>query len=268
MMSLQVMHGVISVLNPYGHRLQVQPTGSLDEEAMSLALLQDGLVDGAVAIPAADPHLISRYQEMAASARPIVLVDHYIPGLDVDWVATDNVKAAHEAVASLIARGHRRIAHFTDFEELTSVIDREAGYRAALEGAGLPCDEEIICGPQNLRGGKRDFHFPLEHCLKLPDPVTAVFCMNDDIVWAAMHAAQRLGISVPNQLEIAGFFDDHISPGVNVPFTRVVQSTFDMGRVAAELLLERINGTAPRAPRHIQLPVTVIPGNADPLGNV
>ncbi|MCL5671743.1 MAG: substrate-binding domain-containing protein, partial [Acidobacteria bacterium] len=220
-------------------------------------------VDGALLIPGLHPELFHRYEAIALDGPPIVFADRHIPGLNVDWVVTDNFRATKEAIIHLIEKGHRRIAFFTDFTELTSVLDREAGYRAGLEEKGIAFDEELVCGQQIMRGGAWSYDFALEHCVALSDPVTAVFCINDDIVWGAVQAASRLRLSVPDQVEISGFFDDRIPSGISAPFSRVVQSTFEMGRVSTQMLLERISREAPPEPRHIYLPARLMPGTSE-----
>jgi len=196
------------------------------------------------------------------NAPPIVFVDRYIENCDTDWVVTDNFASARDAVAMLIAKGHSRIAFFTDFTDATSVNDREAGYKAALEDAGIPVDESLICGPNNLRGKKWSFEHALYYCINHPNPITAVFTINDDAVWATLQAARTLGLNIPKDIELAGFFDSPIPPGIETSFLRVVQRKFEIGQTAARLLLERISGEAPAEPRHIMIPADLIPSSS------
>ena len=86
---------------------------------------------------------------------PIVFIDRYCPEVNVDRVGTDNLGGVKLAVAHLVAKGHRRIAFFTDFSVMTSTQDRPAGYKAGLEAAGIPYDESSGCGPADPRVGRR-----------------------------------------------------------------------------------------------------------------
>ncbi len=254
----QVLQGIISGLNGTGCRLTVHSNTTLFEEAQVLADLPNWGLDGVLIMPSIEPGNEKFYAELVETGLPIVFIDVYYPELRVDRVVTDNFEAARKAVAHLIELGHRRIAYFTHFEHLTSVTDREEGYKQALADAGIEFDEALVQGPQVCRGPRWDLQLPLERCLNLPEPATAAFCLNDGMVLLALQAADRLGLSVPEDLMIAGFFDDHIPQGLPVPFTRVVQAAAEMGHTAARLLLERVSGDAPDEPRHIALPADLV----------
>lgn len=253
-MSFQVLQGVMSVLREAGFRLVVHSNTHINDEVEVLHNLPNEGLDGALIMPAAYADNAHLYAALAKSGPPVVLVDHYFPDCPLDRVVTDNLTGARQAVEYFIEQGHTRIAHFTDFEEITSTMDRELGYRVALENAGIPYDEDIVCGPQLSQHKRWNFQYALEHCLKLSNPITAVFCLNDDAVLATLQAANRLGVRVPSELAVAGYFDDSIPSGMEVPFIRVVQGKAEMGRTAARLLLERITGAAPRSPRHVLVP--------------
>jgi len=258
-MSFQVLQGVMSVLRETPFRLVVHSNTRVSDEVEVLRNLPNEGLDGALIMPcdyAENAHL---YSALAKSGPPLVLVDHYFPDCPVDRVVTDNLTGARQAVEYLIEQGHRQIAHFTDFEEMTSAMDRELGYRVALENAGIPYDEDIVCGPAMSARKQWSFLYALEHCLSRPDPITAVFCLNDDTVLATLQAANRLGARVPGDLVVAGFFDDSIPVGMEVPFIRIVQGKTEMGRIAAKLLLERVSGAPPRAPRHVLVPAELRP---------
>jgi DNA-binding LacI/PurR family transcriptional regulator len=158
----------------------------------------------------------------------------------------------------LISKGHRRIAFFTDFSAITSVMDRDAGYRAALEEADIDYDESLVCGPQVMRHSRLNYDYTLEHLLKLPEPVTAIFGINDNTIWAALQAANVQGLQVPRDLEIAGFFDSPIPMGVQTHFIRVVQAKYEMGRAAVQVILDRLSGDTSKEPRHVLIPPTVV----------
>ena len=261
-MHLEVLHGALSVLNERGCRFLVLPNNTAKEEAQAIARLREEALDGVLVMPMAPEINSMLFAGVAEAGLPIVFIDRYCPDVKADWVATDNLNGARSAVQYLISKGHRRIAFFTDFGAMTSVRDRHEGYRAALREAGMPYDEGIVCGPQVARFGWWRLDFALEHCLGLTDPITAAFCMNDTCLLAALEAADRLGLSIPRDLELVGFFDDHFSHDVRTSFARVKQATLSMGRIAAELLIDRISGKAPAEPRHVLLPAELMTADA------
>ncbi len=147
-------------------------------------------------------------------------------------------------------------------------MDRENGYKAALKEAGLPFDEEIVRSYEITRRERLTLELPLHYCLHLSDPITAAFCLNEDAVLAALEAAAKMGLRVPGDLEIAGFFDEHVHEALPMPFTRVIQQKSEMGRAAVRLLLERIFGNAPKDTRHVVLPAEVIPSGLAKLSMI
>ncbi len=257
-MSLEILQGAVSVLNQHGCRFLVLPNNTVKDEAEVIDRLPREALDGALVIPIDSQANEASFAGVADDGLPIVFVDRYCPKVSADRVTSDNIGGAKRAVQHLVSKGHRRIAFFTDFATLTSADDRLAGYKAGLEEAGIPYDENIVCGPQIARFGWWRLDFALEHCLGLPDPITAVFCMNDTSVLATLEAADRLGLSMPNALEMIGFFDDHFSHDMRTCFARMKQPTTQMGQVAAQLLMDRIAGNAPADPQHIVLPAELV----------
>lgn len=248
--SADIVHGLLSILKEHVCRLVVHHLHALEEEVAFLNDLSPESLDGAVVMPDIQPSTMSIFKKTLETGPPLVFVDRYLPDLPIDRVVSDNFGGTRDAVSHLISKGHRRIAYFTHFIEITSAMDREAGYRAALEDAGIPFDPEIVCGPHIARN-RWSYEYPLKHCMSLPDPITAAFGMNDDMVWGAIMAASKLGIAVPDQLEVAGFFDAEVPRRIPFAFTRVVQARYKIGQLAAQLILDRIQGTAPPEARHV-----------------
>ncbi|MCE5200465.1 MAG: GntR family transcriptional regulator [Armatimonadota bacterium] len=217
-------------------------------------------VDGMVVIPEYSPSHSPHYEAMAESGFPLVFADHYYPEAKIDSVSTDNVSAARQAIEYLISKGHRRIAYFTDFVcVVSSTVDREQGYREALENAGIEYDEDIVRSQEIMRNNAWSYELALSHCLNLKDPVTAIFCSTDETLLTAYQSALKLGIEINKTLEIAGFYDEYMPNMMAAPFTRVVQDTYGMGMTAARLVLERISNKAPSEIQRITLPATLMP---------
>lgn len=264
-MAAYVAEGILGVAKEHDCRLVIRSYANDITHYMMAESMPDEHVDGWIVIPDAHPQVKALYSRVTANGTPIVFVDQYLSDVPSDYVVTDNFGAAWEAVRYLIEKGHRRIAYFTDFICASSVTDREAGYRAALEEANIPYDEEIVRSYEVTRANPWSFDLALKHCRSLPDPITAVFCVNDDALLAALQAAGRWGMAVPDDIELVGFFDDHVPDWAQTPFTRVVQDTAGMGSKAMELLLDRLSGKAGPEPRRIALPARLVPDNVNGL---
>lgn len=256
-MTLQIMHGIVAAANRHSARIVTYANNSPEEEKAILRQLINEDVSGVIVMPRRE--LTGEFGELAASGKPFAFIDHYFADLDADRVVTANKDAAKKAVEYLIKQGHRRIAFFTSFSETTSIMDREAGYREALSEAGIEFDEDIARGYEAMRGHRWGYDLALEHCARLAEPVTAVFCVDDFAVERTMEAAGRLGLEVPNDLSVAGFFEYQLPESIPIPFTRVVQDKFTIGETAASLVLGRLTGEVTGPARHIEVPAALVP---------
>jgi len=198
-------------------------------------------VDGLVVIPSGDDH---RYllPEMDAGVA-VVFVDRPAQQIEADAVLTDNAGGARQGVAHLIRHGHRRIGYLGDLPRIHTAAERLRGYREAMAEAGLPLDEAWIAEVHRLTssGG-------------VEPPVTALFSGNNRITLAVLRALAAL----KQPPALVGFDDlelaDLLTPGLSV----IAQDPIALGRAAAELLFQRLDGdTAPH--RRIEFPTRLVP---------
>lgn len=174
------------------------------------------------------------YVEMLGRMRvPIVLLNNQHPSEVAHSVMIANVAGSRAVTAHLIALGHRRIAYIGDEFGYQSDAEREAGFREAHAAAGLEVDEALTArGDGKTKGGIA----AMTALLRLQPPPTAVFCYNDMTALGAMHAIQRAGLSVPDDISVAGFDDLPISQYLNPALTTVHQPMREMGRMAMQTL--------------------------------
>ena len=114
----------------------------VERERELLTALRSRRVDGILLVAANDRHS-GHIRAIKESGIPVVCVDREIAGLGLDCVVVDNAAAARECVAHLIAAGHRRIGMLNGTTDVAIARERMAGYRKALEDAGLPFDESL-----------------------------------------------------------------------------------------------------------------------------
>ncbi len=206
------------------------PTG---QEALSRLL--DRSIDGVLVTTAT---LGSRFTEaMRERDLPVVLLNRYVDGMDVDRAVSDNHEGGRLAGRHLLELGHRRIGVIRGPANTSTSRDREAGFSEALAEAGVRVDEDLVregpythqCGYQHAR-----------ELLRLRDRPTAIFCGNDIIAFGAVDAAQSLGIPVPSAVSIIGFDDVPMAAWEVFQLTTVRQPLADMATAAARMLVERI----------------------------
>jgi LacI family transcriptional regulator len=172
-----------------------------------------------------------------------------------DMVYVDNQAAARAAVDYLIGRGHTRIGILAGTKDTPPQRSRLAGYKRALSDHGLEVYEAFIrCGDYTEMGGCAEMKTLLAQT-ELP---SAVFAANDLMAIGAMQAVQKVGLCVPQDIAIMGFDDIPAARLMNPPLTTVTQFQEAIGRQAAELLFERINGQASGEARAVEMPFEIV----------
>ncbi|MDX6621218.1 MAG: LacI family transcriptional regulator [Gaiellales bacterium] len=167
----------------------------------------------------------------------VVALDRPLVGVDVDTVIVENRTGSSEAVRELVAAGHRRIAALANDPRLWTMQERIAGYRLALAEAGIEEDPAIVL----LDGGdSRASQRRIAEMLDLPDPPTAIFAAHNATGRDAIRAMRAAALELPLVV-----FDEESDPDLLVPPPLVIQSDpTRLGRVAAEMALERLDGLA------------------------
>jgi GntR family transcriptional regulator, arabinose operon transcriptional repressor len=199
---------------------------------------------------------------------PIVAIDRLPVGIEMDAVTTENRGAIYKIVTSLIEQGHVRIGFLATHKlSFSSVLERVSGYQDAMTEAGLDAEELFRWLPDEFESDSSiGFQIVRDTLISLraqPKPITALVCLEDGLGCAAMKACASLGISVPQELEIATFNDWHplslLQPW-NV--RRIVQQKYEIGHSAADLLLKRL-GNLNRPYEVVRVDAEFIPFDAD-----
>jgi DNA-binding LacI/PurR family transcriptional regulator len=211
-------------------------------ERLYVDIMRSESVDGLIVAPAhqRDPKVI----ELVREGLPIVCVDRGLEGVEVDVVVVDNRQGAFDAVDHLARLGHRRIAYVAGLPRIPSTMERLAGYEEALAAHGIDKDETLVrFGDSKHESGR----LLTGELLDLPNPPTALFTGNNLITLGALETIHRGGLRIPEDVAIVGFDDMYWSISLNPPLTAVSQPGYEIGRRAADLLLQRIaDPTRPR----------------------
>ncbi len=212
----------------------LQPT----KEKQILDLLQEQAVRGIIISPIGpDPTVL---EEMSRRGTPVVLLDHPRDRLDLCAVAVDDVLGGRLAADHLISLGHRRIAYLGGMVEPGTVTRRREGIRQALVAAGLDPDEAII----DLR---MSIHPPplvdaaaamAEQILEVRPVPTALLCLNDTAALGVLQGLNARGVRVPEDISVVGYDDLRFAAGLAPPLTTVNQPKYQLGRAAADLLMD------------------------------
>ncbi len=170
---------------------------------------------------------------------PIVLLYSTIKTGPISAVGIDNYKGGYADCSHLVDRGHNRIGMIAGkFSISDRSFHRWHGYKKCLSDHKIPYDSALLVQTDySLTGGRE--------CLKKimasnPRP-TAVFCSNDYLAIGAMKGAREMGISIPGDLSVMGFDDIHMASYVSPGLTTIRQPAYDMGKIGAQILFDRIN---------------------------
>jgi len=172
-----------------------------------------------------------------------------VPGIPA--VSMDDKKAAREMTQHLLDLGHKRIGHLTGHPDHIASFLRKQGYEEAMVSRGLGRPDESLV----VQGGF-DFRMALsnaEKMLSADDRPTAIFAASDDMAVAAYMAAGKLGLSVPEELSIAGFDDVPIAQTIWPALSTVAQPFAEMAEESVRILTE--NDRATQASNHVELVV-------------
>jgi LacI family transcriptional regulator len=182
---------------------------------------------------------------------PVVFLDRPGAGLSTDSVVSSNRTGAHDGVAHLIAHGHRRIGFVGDLPtKLYTRRERLAGYREALQEAGISYDRSLIANAHDQHGASA----VTSQLLGLDDPPTALFAGNNIV---ALGIVTELARSKRKDVAVVTFDDVELAEALEPALTVVAQDAEDIGRAAAATALARLDGDRSRA-RTITVPTRLI----------
>lgn len=199
----------------------------------------------------------------AERSRPVVLFGHTeLPG--VSCIDVDNVEGGRMGTRQLTELGHRRVAMINVAENKDYTADRLSGYQEALEEAGLPFRSELVVYAENSIAGGAE----AAKSLLAVGGFSAVFCATDTVAVGAVSALADAGLRVPQDVSIVGFdglgYQNLVSPRL----TSVQQPIFEIGKMLASELLERISGRVGKLSRLVAPVMYIGASTAPPSGAV
>jgi LacI family transcriptional regulator len=199
-------------------------------------LLAQRRVDGVLLVPSCGN--VKTIKFLLSNNINVVVLDRCVSGVEIDSVRSDSEDGAYRVVKLLIGLGHKRIAMITGPTDVSTSVDRVAGYRRALIESGLENNELTYYGTFNQGSG---YEFTKQAMTQSPKP-TAIFGANNFIAIGIIKALRDFRVEIPGEVSVVAF-DDFPESMLVAPFlTFVEQPAYEMGRMATELLLKRISG--------------------------
>jgi LacI family transcriptional regulator len=242
---LEVFNGVLASAARHGQNTTVFTLHDWDRDARRIGGFCDGRIDGLVMIaPLLDAEAVSALP----SHTPMVAIhaNHPLEGI-VD-LESDEEAGSCALVSRLIELGHRRILHLAGPVGQRGAERRVAGYRRALEQAGLPFDPALVrVAGFSIPEGREATRLWLRST-SADERATAIFCANDGVAFGCMETLAAAGLRVPDDVSVAGFDDTLLARACLPQLSSVRQPLRHMGERAVEILLDLTRGApAPRS---------------------
>jgi len=209
------------------------------EEARCIDVLRSRRVDGIIVLGG---RLSDAALRTCAKALPVVVTGRSLKAPNLYALNFDNFEGARLATEHLLALGHRRVAFIAGDPGHPDALERERGYRAALEAAGIAFNSELVVpGLFHEEGGLA----AAERLLEGRQRFTAIFAANDQMAVGACLALHRRSLRVPQDCSVVGFDDLLASRHSLPPLTTVHQPAYEMGQIAASAMLQMLRGEKP-----------------------
>ncbi|HEV2558200.1 MAG TPA: LacI family DNA-binding transcriptional regulator [Microvirga sp.] len=243
----KILRGIEEALFEKGYGMIIGDLdGSPDKEARFAAFASAGRVDGALLL---NGHLFGQTRDGRGPAMrtsvPLVALCEAIPGASIPQIEVDNRAAARRMTGYLASLGNRRIAYVCGPADNVLERERFRGYRDGLRDAEIAFDPDLVLpGDYTLEAGAVAGQAIAARKVR----PGAVFCSNDEMAMGLMRSLASAGIRVPQDISVAGFDDIEFAAMVEPSLTTIRQPRRELGRTAAEVLVDLLEGR-PAAPR-------------------
>ncbi|GAA0370646.1 LacI family DNA-binding transcriptional regulator [Bacillus horti] len=251
----ELLAGVHESLDKGGYSVVLGTTfeNGLRQDRILSAMLENR-AGGIILSPVSDisEAVFKQYREWDV---PIIQIAREFPGFDCDYIGINNILGGQLAVEHLIKKGHKRIAYLGGPLASSASQDRKKGYELALEQAGLQIDEHLVL---NISATREEGIKGIEQLLGVTEPPTAVFCYNDVVALGVMLYLRRRNLVPGMDIDIVGFDNIPDAESFYPSLTTVSSFPRKVGKLAADLLHQRLNGLVSEPQRIILDPELVI----------
>lgn len=245
--------GISKITEKYSHNVLFFDTAeNIDTEHDALRIVERERLSGLIIAPVSSENLITasileRFNDMGL---PMVLLDRNIGKIKLDSVFIDNEKAAYDGVTALIKEKHREIAIIKGPTTSLPGIGRYRGYLKALQDNEISVNEKYIV--------EGDFMYSTAYSrtkelLELNTPPTAIFCSNNLSSLGCLKYITESSYKLGETISLLGFDAISAFKIVNFPFSTIERDAVEQGKIAAQLLMDRIYSSESRKKNEVTL---------------
>jgi LacI family transcriptional regulator len=233
-----VLESMESVLHKAGYNVIItQSNESFQKECDNIDALLYTQVDGIIASMANETVDLSYFEKIKDKGIPLILFDRGENDLNVDYVGINDYQSSHVIVEHLVQKGCKRIAHIGGYRRTRIFNNRIRGYLDALKKHNLPVENELLIECSlTLKDGRKH----MEDLLDLRQPPDAIYAAGDAAALGALQVLKERQIKIPENIKLVGFGNEPFTELVSPSISSIEQQSHDIGRISAEVFLERI----------------------------
>ncbi len=234
----EILQGIEEVAQGSGYSLFIAASQHNSERERAIAqVMREHRVDGVIICSTAfSPE---QSQQISKYGIPIVVVNNQAAEDYRYSIYHDDEDGSRQLTRHLIGLGHTRIAYLGNSQSGRTTLDRLSGYQKEMQAAGLAIAPGYVFEAPG--GGPEEGLMGLEHFLQVPETPTALICYNDMMAIGVLKGLQDAGITVPDELSVAGFDNIPLSAYTHPPLTTFDQPKRFIGAEAARLILDLLN---------------------------
>lgn len=202
-----------------------------------LNMIDDSMLDGVIVAHCNNADNLDLFRKLHESGRPMVFLRSSLDGVNAPVICVNSYDKGFYLVDHLVCSGRRRIVNVKGPKLSSEVRDLDKAYSAVMGKFGIPvCDELQIDGGVDMEAGRNVADRLLSDGIEFD----AVFAMNELVAIGMMNRLMEQGIKVPEDVAVAAFTGSALSEMVHPQLTSVETPLEEMGRIAAEMLIDII----------------------------
>ncbi|AWW30399.1 LacI family transcriptional regulator [Echinicola strongylocentroti] len=232
-----------------------QSNENFEQEKSDIRTLVSSRVDGLLISLSRETVSYEHLQNLIDREIPFVLFDRILEGLPVSTVTVDDTLGAYKVTRHLIEQGCKRIAFISGPEGMYISQKRMAGYEKALKEEGFAPEPSLVKNSSLTTASNQAL---VGELLNQPEPPDAIFAINDPVAIDVMKFLKGRGIRIPQDIALVGFTNMPLSDALEPALSTVDQPAYEMGRLAANNLLDQLMDPDSFAPQNIVLDTELV----------
>ena len=234
----QVVAGIQSILYKNNQKVMIAESDeNPNRERENLQMMEEFMVDGLIVSICSYKHNVETYRRLAKEGVAIVFYDRIPHGMDdMPQVMVDDNNDSYFMAEHLIRLGRRRIAYLYGPDDVYNAVERGCGYREAMEKFHIYDPQLVVKTGMTFADGAA----AMDSLVRQGIEFDAVYAFTDTLAIGAMNRLRELGRRIPEDVAVAGFSGTELSTIVYPQLTTVEPPLVEMGKCAAELVLEKV----------------------------